>query len=263
MAEEYAGAQARFYSQYFRGVEGDEAFYLDLARRAEGPVLELGCGEGRLLLPLARAGIEVVGLERSTAMLAALRTRLENEDAAVLQHVQVVEGDMAALELDRVFPLVLAPYRAFQHLLTPVDQTQALVGLREHLEPGGLFAFNTYDFQREMAEQWVHGPGLWRQDSDFVDRASGHRVNVSYNRRFDVETQLLEQDLLYEESDASGVVVGRHRGQLTFRYTFRHEMEYLLELCGFEVEALYGDFNGNPYPGWGEQVWLARRVESP
>ncbi len=147
MAEEYAGAQARFYRQYFSGVEGDEAFYLDLARRCEGPVLELGCGEGRLLLPLGRAGFDVVGLERSAAMLEALESRLKDEDSAVRGRVQVVEGDMADFALDRSFPLVLAPYRAFQHLLTPVDQSQSLVALRELLEPSGLVAFITYYFQ--------------------------------------------------------------------------------------------------------------------
>jgi SAM-dependent methyltransferase len=261
LADEYDGVQARFYRQYFRGVEGDEAFYLDRARRAGGKVLELGCGDGRIALPLARAGIEVVGLERSQDMLEALERRLAAEEEAVRRRFRVVQGDMTDYDLEQEFSLVIAPYRAFQHLLTPVDQAQALVTARDHLVEGGALAFNTFDPQRDMAQQWLHGPGIWRQDSDFVDASTGNRVAVSYCRSFDVETQLMEQDLLFEESDTQGAVLAHNRGRLTLRYIFRHEMEYLLELCGFAVEELYGDFAGSPYPGWGEQVWVARRVD--
>jgi SAM-dependent methyltransferase len=258
--EEYAGAQARYYDPYFRGVEGDVVFYVQAARDAGGPVLEVGCGTGRVLLPIARAGVEVVGLERAPALLAQARRKLSGVSARVARRVELVEGDLCGLELHRRFPLVLAPYRALQHLLTPVDQEQALRRIRRHLAPGGRLVFDVYDPLRELAAGLVVGDGQLRQDTDFIDQQTGNRVVVWYSRRFDPELQLLEQELLFEEQDAEGCVVGRSRGRLTLRYTFRYEMEYLLRRCGLAVEAVWGDFAGNPFPGWGNQVWVARRA---
>lgn len=257
--EEYDGAQARFYDRYFVGVEGDVEFYLDRARESGGAVLELGCGTGRTLLPLVREGIDAVGLEKSPTMLARMQRKVEDLPASMQQKIELVRGDMRDFALDRRFGLVAAPYRAFQHLLTPVDQEQALNCIHQHLEVDGLLVLDLFDPLRDMVENPFYQDSPLRRDTDFIDAETGNLVVVWYSRCYDPQVQLMEQELVYEEVDAKGSVVRRDRGRLTLRYTFRGEMEYLLELCGFQVEALYGDFFGGTFPGYGQQVWVARR----
>lgn len=247
----------RFYDSYFVGVEGDVEFYVDEALEADSPVLELGCGTGRILLPVAQAGIQIVGLEPSAQMLTVARRKLADSSAEVQNLVELVQGDMREFSLEKRFGLVIIPYRTFQHLLTPVDQEQALGCIYEHLEEGGLLVFNLFDPLRDMVENGFQSP--LRKDTDFVDLESGNQVVVWYSRQYDPQVQLLEQELIYEEIGEGDRVLGRTYGRLILRYASRYEMQYLLEGCGFEVEGLYGDFQGSPFPGYGEQVWVARR----
>ena len=118
MPGEYEGVQARYYDEYFSGVPGDVEFYLGIAASAggEGGVLELGCGTGRILLPLATSGLPVVGLEISPEMLSLCRRKLEAAPPEVDQTVELVRGDMRDFSLGRQFSIIIAPYRTFQHL---------------------------------------------------------------------------------------------------------------------------------------------------
>src|SRR5438477_11680224 len=99
----------------------DVQFYVEAAKQAGGPVLELGCGTGRVLIPTARAGVEITGLDASRHMLGACRERLEREPAEVRSRVQLVEGDIREFRFPRSFRLVTIPFRPFQHLTT-VDE---------------------------------------------------------------------------------------------------------------------------------------------
>ncbi len=248
----------RFYDPYFIGVEGDVEFYVDEAREAGGPVLELGCGTGRILLPIATAGVRIVGLDQSEALLAIARHKLETVSPAVRRNAELIHGDMAAFALDQRFKLIAIPYRTFQHLLTSVEQKQSLECIRAHLEEDGLLVFNTFD---PLQDLMAHGlkSGL-QKDTDFIHPETGNRVLVWYCREYDPQVQLMEQELIYEEVDARGKVVARTYGHLRLRYIFCWEMQYLLERCGFVLEALYGDFLGGPFPGYGEQIWVARKA---
>ena len=248
-----------FYDAYFTGVEGDVEFYVGQAHQSEGPVLELGCGTGRILLPLARASVQIVGLDLSGELLEVARRRLEEESPRIRGRATLVQGDMRDFSLGRKFGLVVVPYRAFQHLLTPVDQEEALGCIYDHLAEGGRLIFDTYDPLLDMIENGFRSP--LRKDTDFVDPDTGNQVVVWYSRQYDPQMQLMEQELIYELIGSGGEVIGRKYGRLTLRYAFQYEMQYLLEQCGFEVEALYGDFQGGPFPGHGEQIWIARRAE--
>ena len=120
-----------------------------------------------------------------------------------------------------------------------------------------MLVFNLFDPLRDMVENGFQSP--LRKDTDFIDLENGNQVVVWYSRQYDPQTQLMEQELIYEEIGEGGLVLGRTYGRLTLRYTSRYEMQYLLEGCGFEVEGLYGDFQGGSFPGHGEQIWVARR----
>jgi SAM-dependent methyltransferase len=263
---EYDAFKAGIYDGYFTGVEGDVPFYVEEAQRtlgadageAGGAVLELGCGTGRITFALAQAGFMVVGLDNSQSMLDNAYTKSTTLPPEQRARVTLVAGDMRKLTLKQRFPLILIPYRAFMHLLTPQDQIQALLSMRTHLTSGGRLILNLYD----PTTEWLAGQSLdaaLRYDTTFTHPDSGLRIATWYSRRFDLERQWIEQQMIFEELDEMGRVTERHVSPLTLRYSHRYEMHYLLELCGYEVDELYGDFQRKPFSG-SEQVWVAHRA---
>ncbi|HEY8489913.1 MAG TPA: class I SAM-dependent methyltransferase [Dehalococcoidia bacterium] len=140
MTAYYGEDAAARYDREERGVPGDVAFYVGLARRAEPPVLELGCGTGRVTVAIARAGVPAVGLDLSEPMLRRARRR-----AAGVRNVRWVLGDMREFRLPERFGLVVVPHRSFQHLLTAGDLLATLQRVHQHLRPGGRLAFNLFN----------------------------------------------------------------------------------------------------------------------
>lgn len=250
--------RARFYDAYFTGVDGEIDFYVDEAADVSGPILELGCGTGRVALPIARSGKGVVGLDRSRELLDVFRAKLGDEEAAVAERIRLVEADMVDFSLGQMVGAVFIPYRSFQHLLDRSDQERALQAIRQHLEAGGRLVFNAYDPLGDIAREGLCCP--LRKDLDFFDDRTGHAVAVYYSRQVDPQVQIIEQEFIFEEFDGEGVSLGRWMNWLQLRWTPQGEMAHLLERCGFHIEALYGDFEGAPYAGYGEQVWVASRA---
>ena len=256
---EYAGESALFYDHVATGVEGDLAFYVDAARSAGSPVLELGCGTGRILIPEAEAGLEVVGLDASPDMLAIAGKKLESRGPEILGRVQLVRGDMRDFAFARTFSLVTIPYRAFLHNLSVEDQLRTLERVREHLSGDGTLILNVFDPKAELlaAGRWSVPAGRRRE---FLHPRTGNRVTIKEDFRYDLERQLVEGAFVFDEIDTTtGHIVATIHSPLTLRYIFRYEMEHLLSLSGFRVETLFGDFKGGPFRTGGKQVWVARK----
>ena len=249
---------SEIYDAYFTGIEGEVDFYVEEAMDCGGPVLELGCGTGRVLLPIARSGIEITGLDIDHDLLNLLRRKLVQEEKEVADRVRVFEADMIAFHSDERYSIAIAPYRAFQHLLTSIDQRKALDCIHRHLESGGRFVFNAYDPLEEIAREGFALP--LRKDCDFIDPSTGHTVVVYFSRHYDPELQILEQEFTFEEFDLNGESKRRWGNLLSLRWTPHGEMVHLLERSGFRVDALYGDFTGEQYVGYGEQVWVVTKI---
>lgn len=258
---EYTGADATFYDYCFTGLEGDVQFYVEEARKAETSVLEIGCGTGRILLPIAQAGTSIVGLDRSLTMLEILRRKLDKLSVETQSRVELVEDDMRDFSLEKQFDLITIPYRAFLHLLTSKAQRQALSCLREHLTDTGRLIFNIFDPSHELIAARL-GPlgAALHKDSEFIHPDTDRRVIVWFSGQYDPEQQFLDAYFIFEELDAAGKVINKTYSPLTLRYVYRYEMRYLLELCGYKVEALYGDFQRGPFRYGGEQIWVARKA---
>ena len=258
--KEYDRADAAFYDYYATGLEGEVQFYVEEARRAGSPVLELGCGTGRILIPVAEAGVTIVGLDRSPAMLSIARQKTSKLGVEAQHRITLVEGDMRSFSLGQRFKLVMIPYRTFLHLMTPEDQRQALGCIREHLTEDGRLVLNVFDPRLDIiaAHSGALGAAM-KKDSEFVHPDTGHRVIVWDTRQYDPGRQTLKQYFIFEELDDEGKVISRSYSPLTLRYVFRYEMQHLLELCGFKVEALYGDFQRGPFRYGGEQIWIASK----
>jgi ubiquinone/menaquinone biosynthesis C-methylase UbiE len=229
----------------------DVPFWRTLATHAGGPVLELGCGTGRITLPLGRAGANVVGIDRSTQMLHRARQRVRR--AKLQERVHLVRGDIRHLPCRGTFPLVIAPYGILQSLLRERDLAATLAAVHDVLGPGGTFGMELVadlpSWQEYRKRVSLKG---WRR------RAGGTHVTLVETVRQDTARRLTIFD--QEFTERRGRARQTHRFSLTFRTVTVPQMARRLEKAGFEVTALLGDYRGGPWDPRAE-VWviLARR----
>lgn len=232
---------ADYYDLTQRGLAGDVDFYVDLARQAGGPVLDLACGTGRISIPMAQADIDVTGIDLSPEMLE--KARVKAADRGVTDRLQLVQGDMRSFDLGQSFSLIMIPFRSFLHLLQIHEQMKALTCIRKHLAPGGKFVMNVFvpkinHFQEENEKMSLRG--TYRLET-------GEEVAMWDYTRYDHFQQLSEVTRIYERSNPNGLVTERVTGRFTLRYIFPAELHHLLRLNGFKVTQRYGTFAKAPF----------------
>ena len=236
----------------------DVGFYVDAAVSAGSPILEIGCGTGRVLIPTARAGIEIAGLDSSSHMLDVCRRRLADEPEAVRRRVTLVDGDMRDFELQRQFTLVTIPFRPFQHLLTVEDQLACLSNIRRHLRDDGLLILDLFNpsldwlVNRPIGEEMDEEPEFITPDGRRVVR----RQKTVARDRF---TQVGQFELIHYVTHPDGRTE-RIVQAFSLRHLFRYEAEHLLARAGFSLEHVYADYDKNPYGSTypGELLMVAR-----
>jgi len=238
---------------------GDVNFFVAAAKESGGPVLEIGCGTGRVLIPTAKAGVEILGLDASPAMLAVCREKLVRESAETQARASLTEGDMRQFDLGREFRLVTIPFRPFQHLMTVDDQLACLATVHRHLREGGQLVLDLFNpafphlADEKFFEELNREPPFTMPDGRKVLRR--HHILA---RDFFHQTQDVE--LIYRVTFPDGREE-RLVQRFTMRYLFRFEAEHLLARSGFEVENVYADFEKSPYGSKhpGDLVFVARR----
>ena len=238
---------------------GDVEFYRRLAREGGGPVLEVGCGTGRVAVALAADGHEVVGVDLSAPMLGRAEQRRAGLDKEVAGRLTFAQGDMITLDVGRQFALVITPSRVFQFALTTEAQRAALAALRRHLRPDGRLVLDLFD---PLLEFVVPGAPTGRK-GELVHPASGNRVTWEVTGRYpDPAGQVIVEDWTWQELASNGEPLRTDVERLILRWSTRSEMRLLFELAGLEVVAEYGDFEGGS-PAYGrEQVWVLRRSDA-
>lgn len=235
---------------------GDVDFYLDFAKGLKGPILELGVGTGRIAVPLAEAGHEIVGVDLSPAMLKVAAAKLAGK-SELAHRLTLIEASMTDFDLGRIFSLALIPARSFQHVIEPVQQRAVLERVRRHLSPGAPLILDLFDPNFEL---------LFAKDVSALQREArhprtGHRVRRSVIARdSDPFRQTIRETLRFEEFNAANDVVRHEETSWTLRWMTREETRCLLELSGFKPVAQFSDFQKSP-PAYGrEQLWVAEAV---
>jgi SAM-dependent methyltransferase len=223
----------------------DVAFFVDAARESGGPVLEVGCGTGRVLIPTARAGIDITGLDASTDMLAVCRERLQGEPEAVQSRAQLVMADMRSFDLGGAFALVTVPFRPFQHLTTVDEQLSCLASFRRHLRREGTLILDLFNPSLEALAREVTQEEAG-DEPDFTTPDGRHVVRrfriVAHDRR----EQTIQVQQIYHVTHADGRTE-RLVHAFPMRYLFRFEIEHLLVRAGFTVQQIYSDYDKHPY----------------
>lgn len=260
---EYAGIDSEFYDAYIFGdiIVDDIPFYVEEAKLSGDPVLELGCGTGRILIPTAEAGVNVTGLDLSKDMLKHARQKINKLEKTVRDRITLIEGDMRNFSIDCKFKLITIPFRAFLHLMTVQEQKSALSCIKRHLTDDGRLIFNIFDPNLEIisSHSGYLGQALKKQVM-FKHSRTGNTVIGWDSRTYNLEEQTVDEMRLYEEIDKSGKVVSRHYVPLNLRFLYRYETQHLLELCGFKVDALYGNFERGKFKAGGEQIWVCSKA---
>ncbi len=225
-------AIAELYDPWSVSVTEDVAFYLAEARRAGGPVVELGVGTGRIAIPIAADGIRLIGVDSSAGMLDVCRRR------AALAGVQLDLrlGDLRQPPVDERVPLVICPFRSFLHLADDTERRRAFAATRTLLVPGGRLVFD------------VFAPGA-------------EDVEATHDRWIEREPGIFERALWDTEARTLTLSVRGDSGETTMTLAWLEPDDWrrLLEDSGLDVEACYGWFDRRPYSGGEDTVWIARR----
>lgn len=242
-----------FYNDWSKEMEGDTEFYRRLALEAGGPVVELGVGHGRIAIPIAQAGIDVIGVDISDAMMNEGRRRAAA--AGVGDRMSWISADMRDFVADPPVRLVTIPFRSFLHMVTTEDQLQALRNARASLVSGGRLVLNMFIPDPNVI---VAQNGGKTYIDDFVDE-DGRRWAMYSQPVYEATTQRIHLKAVCEGYDGDRVVETAE-ANLELRMVYRYEMEHLLVRAGFEIEALYGWFDGRPLTEESrEMVWVARK----
>jgi ubiquinone/menaquinone biosynthesis C-methylase UbiE len=217
----------------------DDDLHLYLSLRRQGRVLELGCGTGRLALPLAQHGLEVVGVDRSAAMLNRARERAA---ALGVTGVRWLHADITSLELGESFDMTLLAYNGFLHFLTRAQQRDVLQVMRTHTAPTGLMVIDVSNPLPYLTEQ-SHGGFV--VERSFTDER-GYDVIQQTLTTVDRATQHMEVIYVYDYTTEEGSL-RRDTIPMQFRLTMAPELELLLESeLGLHAEFL-GSYEGDPY----------------
>jgi ubiquinone/menaquinone biosynthesis C-methylase UbiE len=231
----------------------DVPFWRRAASSARGPVLELGCGTGRVSVPLASDGVDLVGIDRSAPMLARARDRIarsrrnqRSRPQSAIRDPKFVRGDIRALPFRaRSFAMVLAPYGILQSLIRPRDLTATLASVARVVAPGGVFGVDL-----------VPDVPKWREYQNRVQlrgKADGAHLTLVESVRQDRRRHLTTFEQVYVER--RGRRTREHRFELVFRTLTVPAMTRQLERAGFQVDAVLGDYGGRPWDDRAD-VWI-------
>lgn len=232
---------AHLYDLEHRDLDQDLDLYLNFAERCDGAVLELGCGTGRVTLALSQAGYTVVGVDESASMLELAWARMAEQglgDRIRLEHMDVRE-----MAWSEQFALAIWPLNGFLHLSSRADQALALEKVQRALLPGGFVVVDLPNPHVAFTPQ---------SDDQLIVRRSiqteqGDRVMSVVSTRTDLANQVQQMTLLYDAVGCQDGVVRRTAAEMELRFVYRYEMAGLLDQAGFEVDAVHGSYDLDPY----------------
>ena len=233
-----------YYDHIFGGLE-DIQFYVDLALRSGGPVLELGSGTGRIMIPIACAGLKITGIDLSARMISILRKKLKAEHEGTVSKVEILNKDIRRFDLGKSYPLVIVPFSTFQYLLEVPDQLSCLESCVKHLDEGGTFVLSV--FNESISRLSDHGLYNEFDITPEFEMPDGRRVCRKFRyvgRDYTRQVEIKESIFYIRHPDGRSERLVHEFGM---RYFFQYELIHLCARAGLNVKAVYSDYNYRPY----------------
>lgn len=226
----------RIYDAMNRAMSADSGFYLQEARQSGGPVLELACGTGRLTIPIAQSGVEIVGLDLSASMLAHARTKAR--EAKV--EIEWVQADCRQFELGRKFALIFLPFNSMQHLHDHASLEALFRCVRAHLEDNGRFIFDVFNPSIAILNR---APNDRRLEREFEDPNGNGMIRLEQTMHYDDASQVNRIQWYFSSSTEKDFRVE----QLPLRCFFPQELDLLVRWGGFAIKQKFGNFEHKPF----------------
>ena len=247
---------ARFYDWTVEGDVADVAFYVETARRYGSPLLELGCGTGRLTIPLARRGFTITGIDISREMLRIAEAKLDAEPAEVRERIRLVQADMSDFQLGEAANVVFVPAASFFHLHTQEQRTSCLSSVRKHLTQAGVVVIDVLPADR-MANQTVGKTDVVRSS---VNPATG-KMTRELNRKLSIDrrSQRVTVEHTYVETEPDGSET-RHTFVQHYTWVTEEDMRRLLRETRFEDISVFGGYDLAPFSETSHRmIFVAKR----
>jgi len=239
----------------------DVKFYVDEAKASGGSVLEVGCGTGRVLIPVARAGVDITGLDASEAMLTECRARLAKEPRSVSARVTLHHADARDFELGRRFSLVTAPFRVVQHLVTIDEQLRFLDTVKRHLAPKGRLVFDVFNPSFSVL---AAADGLEHEDTPETPLPNGGSFRrTGAVKRIRWIDQVSEVELAYYVRSGPDAEPERFVQAFDMRWYLRAELVHLLARAGYRLDTMYGNFDRSPVVDSSKELIVVAEPLSP
>lgn len=230
----------------------DIPFYVEEARRSGGPVLEVACGTGRLAIPIAQSGVEIVGLDLSASMLAHARTKAK----AAGVEIEFVEGDCRSFDLGRKFTLIFIAFNSMQHLHDHASLAALFASVRKHLAEGGRFIFDAFNPKLEIL---ARNPDDRRVEREYQDPDGRGTIVFEHTMNYDDASQVNRIKCYFSRRGPNGDERDFRVEDLHMRCFFPQELDLLVCSQGFEIEAKFGNFERKSFAsGDQKQVVVCR-----
>lgn len=226
------------YDLFNKECTSDILWYIEYCKNHDfNKVLELGIGTGRVAIPMAKSGIEVWGVDKSSSMLNKLKSKIEHTG---IRNINIVSQDICNMQIDQTFNIALVPFCTFNFLLSLEEQKQALYSLKKHLTNNAVVIFDLLTINT-----FPHGN---RDDGFFfyrADEAGNKKIEMFIKNQFDQSSQIFSQNRLFKISSSENIdtvnLIMRNR------FFFLGEFELLLNSCGYKIIHVYGDYNQEPF----------------
>ena len=229
----YNKAMVNFYDVFNAGYNEDKKFYQDKIRNAGGPVLEIGCGTGRIFCDALKMGADIYGIDKSELMLGRLKEKIDTGEHRRVRLIDVLE-----YKPERKFKLIIAPFRMFMHILTVKGQLRFMKIVYESLDVNGEFVFNVFNPDINRIQR-VNKENL-RFEGEYMP---GRILKFFDSSKPDLLNQCQHVTFKFEWDDNGKMKEGKF--SFPMRYFFRFELQHLAERAGFKSVIIYGDFNCN------------------
>lgn len=229
---------SKYYDIWYEDFVEDVEFYKRLAERTGGPILECMCGTGRVLLPLAQAGYEITGFDKSYAMLDHLTAKIDLLDEELQENIRIGHGDICNFQCNKKYRLIIVPFNSFLHLLETEEQEAALRNIAANLRADGQFVISVFNPRLDRPEQLVRHRGTKvTKHGEIISKFEAQTFDHPKQRT----TVHLFMDISRQDRELRRVTT-----VMTLRYMFEREVVELLNRCGLEVEESYGDYQFGP-----------------